>query len=98
MSPGDAEDQIRRGVEASQLMANPLLSQALDAIRADLFDKIERTTWRQKSAREAIYQQLVACNNFESQLKYHIENGKLARSWLEQWKATQAVKRSRRKA
>jgi len=98
MTPLEAEDSMRRAVEADQLLKNRLLVQALDAIRADLFDKIERTTWRQRSAREALYQQLVACSNFESQLRYHIENGKVAKSWLEQYRATQAMKRSRRKA
>jgi len=69
MTPLEAEDSMRRAVEADQLLKNRLLVQALDAIRADLFDKIERTTWRQRSAREALYQQLVASSNCESQLR-----------------------------
>lgn len=98
MTPLDAEATMQRAVEAGQLLNNRLLVQALDAIRADLFDKIERSAWNHTEEREALYKQLVACNNIESQLRYHIENGKMAKSWLEQYKATQAMKRSRRKA
>ena len=98
MTPNDAEVDIHRANDAAYILGHRLVVEAMNAMRADIYGKIESTNWRQRAAREALYQQLVACNNFEAQFRYHVENGKVAKSWLEQWRAAQDLKRSRRKA
>lgn len=98
MNQSDANSLLVRANEADQVLRNPLVIQAIDAMRADLYAKLTDTTWRQRSAREAIYHQLKSIDNFEAQFRHHINNGKLASSWLDQYRATQELKRSRRRA
>lgn len=98
MTTNDAQVAIVRANDANAALNNPLVVQAIDAMRADLYAKLTDTTWRQRGAREAIYHQLKAIDNFEAQFRHHITNGKIAQSWLEQYRATQELKRSRRRA
>jgi hypothetical protein len=98
MTENDAKATMVRANEANQVLNNPLVVNAIDTMRADLYAKLTDTTWRQRAAREAIYHQLKAIDNFEAQFRHHLTNGKLAQSWLEQYRATQELKRSRRRA
>lgn len=98
MNQSDANAALVRANDADRLMREPMLIAAIDTMRADLYAKLTETSWRQRSAREAIYHQLKAIDNFEAQFRHHINTGKLASSWLEQYRATQELKRSRRRA
>ena len=98
MNELDAQQQVARGHESAAIIGNRMVVDAINAMRADLYYKLESTKWYQKGARESIYHQLKACENFEAQFRYHIDNGKLAASWLEERRALQDLKRSRRKA
>ena len=98
MNPLDAESAVIRANEARRVLSEPLLVEAMDGIRADLNAKLVETGWRQRGAREAIYHQLKALDNRESALKFHIENGRVAANWLEQWRAEREMKRSRKRS
>jgi hypothetical protein len=97
MNPVAAEELVARANEAARVLSEPLLVEAFDSIRADLYAKLVDTNWRQKGARESIYQQLKAMDNVEAQMRFHIENGRVARSWLENYRAEQALKRGRKR-
>lgn len=97
MTELEAHDALVRANEAARLLGEPLLVNALNAQRADVYHKIESSRWYQRRARESLYQQLVAINNFEAQLKEHINSGKLAKSWLDQFRANKELQRQRKR-
>jgi hypothetical protein len=97
MNPVEAEALVARANEASRVLSEPLLVDALDALRADLYAKLVETNWRQRAARESIYHQLKAMDNMEAQLRFHIENGRVARSWLENYRAERELRKERRR-
>lgn len=92
MTELEAHEIQIRAHDAARILGDKLVHEALNAMRADLFDKLTATNWRQRGAREAIYHQLKAVDNFEAQFSFHIENGKMARSWLEQFRAQRALR------
>jgi hypothetical protein len=97
MNPVEAEALVARGNEAARILSEPLLVEAFDAIRADLVAKLVETNWRQRGARESIYQQLKAMDNVEAQLRFHVDNGRVARSWLENYRAEREMRRARKR-
>lgn len=96
MNELDAQAAIVRANDAARILGDRLVQEALNAMRADLYLKLEDSGWRQRAARESIYHQLKAIQNFEAQFRFHMENGKVASSWLEQFRATQALRRGRK--
>lgn len=96
MSEAEHMEVIRRGQEALHIMEHPMVVDALNAMRADVYSKIEMTGWNDKEAREALYHQLKAITNFEAQFQFHIEEGRMALSLLDKWRAEKRAKRSRR--
>lgn len=96
MNEADAQSVIIRANDAARILGDRIVQEALNAQRADLFAKLTETNWRQRAAREAIYHQLKAVDNFEAQFRFHIENGKMAKSWLDQLRAQRELRRSRK--
>lgn len=87
---------VRRGNEAAMILGHELVVEALTAMRADAYLKLEQTGWNDKDAREALYHQLRAITNFEAQFAFHIENGRLAAGMLEKWQAERRAAKRRR--
>lgn len=94
--PRELEDQIRMAGEAEMILDHHLVRGALDALRADAYAKIEMTKPSQKEEREFLYHRLQAINGFERQFQFHIENGRMAVSMLDQYRAKKAAQGRRR--
>ena len=94
--PRELEDQIRTAGEAEMILSHPMVQGALDALRADAYSKIEMTKPSQKEEREFLYHRLQAINGFEQQFQFHIENGRMAVSLLDQYRAKKATQGRRR--
>lgn len=90
----DHESKIRRANDAKYILEHPLVVSALNALRADVYSKIEDHGSDDKALR-ALYHQLKAIGNFEAQFRFHVEEGKIAASMLEKWKAEQRLKSAR---
>lgn len=91
-----AKDAIKRSSEAKHVLEHHAVVGAMNAIRADCYDKIESSRADQTNEREKLYMMLKACANFEAQFSYHVEHGKMAVSWLENYRAKAAVVKNRR--
>ena len=93
----ELEDQIRLAGEAEMILSHDLVRAALNALRADAYAKIEATKPSQKDEREFLYHRLQAINGFEQQFQFHIENGRMARGILDEYRAKKAVEGRRRR-
>ena len=51
MTEWEAKDAMLRANEAARVLGEPLLIEALNAQRADVYSKIEGSRWYQKRAR-----------------------------------------------
>lgn len=90
----DHDAKIRRANEAKHILEHPMVVDALNALRADVYLKIEDHGSDDK-ALKALYHQLKAIGNFEAQFRHHIEEGKIAASMIEKWRADQRARRVR---
>lgn len=90
-----ADAAIRRMQEARHVLEHPMVVEAIMAMRANQYANLEATKPSQSAEREFIYHQLKAIESFEAQFGFHIEEGKLALSWLEQHRAKKAAKNRR---
>lgn len=63
-------------------MNNSLLSGAIIAVRANIYNTIEKSRWMQGRMREDAYRQLKALNSVINSLEREIQTGKLARKQL----------------
>lgn len=95
MNEMGAMDDIHRAQEAAHVLEHPMVVEALAAMRADLYAKLEATKPSQKDEREFIYQQLQANNLFEARFRFHIDNGRMAVSWLDEYRARKVAKAKR---
>ena len=91
----EMEDQVRQAGEAEHILSHPLVRSALLALKADAYEKIESTKPSQTAEREFLYHRIQAINGFESQFTYHIEEGRMARGIIEEYRARQQAKRRR---
>ena len=76
------EELLIRASEAERLLSNPLLSSAVLAVKQSLFNTIEHSSWRHRSAREESYKQLKALNSVIKVLEREVQTGKLAQKQL----------------
>ena len=74
------DDAKLKGDKASQLLRDPLLSEAIDEIRSSLYSKIENSSFKQRDEREDCYFMLRAVESFEGMLRKYINAGKTAAS------------------
>lgn len=70
------------GLKARQLLEDPMINDALNAIRKNLYDKIARSDFDQSEAREDAYRMLRSVEAFEGQFKRFINTGKIAEEKL----------------
>lgn len=90
----NAEEKIRRASEARHVLEHQLTVAALADIRADIYAKIEERGGDAK-ALQALYHQLKAAANFEAQLRFHIEEGRIAQSMIDKWDANRRARAAR---
>lgn len=74
----DEEQEISRGKEAHRLLENPLLKEALEAIRKRCRQVSESSQPGQTEVREASYWLLCAVRELEMHLTNFVNTGKLA--------------------
>ena len=67
-----SEQQLRDGARAKQLIADPMLANAFEAVRTNLHDGIEKSTIDQKEVREEAYLLLRSLESLKGQLERHI--------------------------
>ena len=91
----ELEDQLRQAGEAEMILGHHLVRNALDTLRADAYAKIEGTKPSQKDEREYLYLFLKAIAAFESQFQFHIDEGRIASSFIDKMRAEKAAKRRR---
>ena len=67
-----------REMHAKELLSNPVMQEALEAIRREIVDQWEAAPIRDKDGKEALWQLYKVTAKFEATLKGYIESGKLA--------------------
>lgn len=75
MSP---HEDVERGRQAAELLANPLLSEALNAIDAEVVQQWEQCPARDMEGKEALWQLMKTGKKFRGLLTGYIQSGKLA--------------------
>lgn len=81
MSP---DEKIRRGDAARRIMAEPVVQEALAAIKTEIVEMWSKTPPKDTEGREWIWRHLKASEKFEALLKAYIETGKFESSLIEQ--------------
>lgn len=76
------EERLIRASEAERLLNNSLFSEAVLAVRANLYSTIENSGWRHKRMRENTYMQLKNLNSVLNILEREVQTGKLAQKQL----------------
>jgi hypothetical protein len=74
----DEELEITRGKDSHRLLENPLLKEALEAIKSRTRKKVEDSLPSQKEVREGAYWLLCAVKELEAHLTSFVNTGKLA--------------------
>lgn len=90
-------EEIERGRRAAELLASPLLAEALDAIESEIVQQWEQCPARDADGKEALWQLMKTSKKFRGLLSGYINTGKLAvdnlrrfedkRGWLEKLRA-----------
>jgi hypothetical protein len=78
------EAEIQRGQKAAQILAEPLLIEALSALRKECFDKWQSSPARDAEGREKLFLMLKAADRVQAHLVSIIENGQMAEATLTQ--------------
>ena len=78
----DLRHDIRRGERARELLDEPLLREALEAIEAQCFEDWRTTSPRDIDSRERLWLMLQLGRRFRQHLESHIESGRLAKGRL----------------
>lgn len=81
MSP---DEKIRRGDAARRIMDEPVVKEALAAIRSEIVEMWSKTAPTDDKGREWIWRHLKAAEKFELLLKAYIETGKFEAGLIEQ--------------
>ena len=71
-------DEIERARLAQEVINNPALSAALDAIEAEVIEQWEKCPARDQEGKEALWQLFKTSKKFRSILTGYINTGKLA--------------------
>lgn len=80
------EMEARRGERARQLLKDPLISEALNSMRENVFTNIRTSHYKDIDDREDLYKMLKVIDQFEGQFNKLIRDGKVARSKLAELK------------
>jgi len=95
MNEMDAKFEIQQAQEARHVLEHPMTDGAINAMRAAQYANLEATKPSQTAEREFIYHQLKAIESFEAYFQFHVENGRMAVSWLDEYRAKKAAKARR---
>jgi hypothetical protein len=74
----DSETEIARGHNAARLLADPLIAEAFDAIRAEYIAAWENAPVRDAEGRERIWAHLQALGKVREHLSTVVTTGKMA--------------------
>lgn len=72
------QEEISRGARAAELLADPLLAEALSAFEQEVIEQWTNSPARDLEGREKLWNLLQASRQFQKVLTTHIETGKLA--------------------
>lgn len=75
MSP---EEEIARAARAAAIIEDPLVVDALDAIRSAALHAWENSAPHDTEGRERAWHRLRAANEFRANLQSHVDTGKMA--------------------
>lgn len=78
----DVEEVIRRGDNAARILAEPVVKEALESMKAEIIRAWSETPARDAEAREWVWRQYKAVEKFEGLLKGYMETGKFERKAL----------------
>lgn len=73
----NAEQEKIRANEAQQLLDNRMLKEALTAIRADCFEKFQKTKFKENAERDELWRKLQTIDWFETHLTRIVTTGKM---------------------
>lgn len=95
MNEVELRDAIARAKNAERIITDPMVQEAIEAMRRDAYGKIEGTKPGQTQEREYLYLYLKAITTFEAQFAYAVEEGKVASNALEEFIARGRAKKRR---
>ena len=72
------EEELERAGRAETILTDELFKDAVKAVEEALISGIKRTAFTDEKTREKLCQQLVSLESLVSQLRSHMETGKLA--------------------
>jgi hypothetical protein len=78
------DEEARRGDEARRIVEDPLVQEALRAIREEIISQWSQTPARDSEAREWIWRHYKVVEKFEGLLRSYIESGRFARLKLQE--------------
>ena len=70
-------EAIRRADDAKRVLSDPIVKQALEGIRKEIYSQWSATPARDSEGREWVWRHLKVLEKFEGILKGYIENGKI---------------------
>lgn len=83
--------QVERARLASELLANPALIEALEAIEAEVIEQWERCPARDADGKEALWQLFKTSKKFRAILSGYVNTGKLAAENLRRFDEKQTL-------
>lgn len=78
------EYEIQRGERAAQILAEPLVVDALDTIEREYIDKWKTSPARDEAGREKLWLMVMTLHKFRSELELVLETGQVAKASLAQ--------------
>ena len=79
---GKLELDKRRGIEANQVLENPIFKESFMLIRADIVDKFTNTKFNQKDERDELWRKMQTLDAIEKHLTRVLQTGTLAEQTL----------------
>lgn len=86
------EYEIQRGERAAQILAEPIVADALDTIEREYIEKWKSSPVRDEEGREKLWLMVMTLHRFRSELALVIDTGQVAKATLAQ-KAGQLLSR-----
>jgi hypothetical protein len=93
MNDRDLQNDIDRAGNAARLLTDPLLAEALQAIRNEVVRTWVDCPARDQEGKEALWQLARTADKFETLLRGYIESGKLATAGLKQFEERKGLRR-----
>ena len=79
----DKQDMVR-GNQAQQVLENPVYQEAYTALRADIFEKFQKTKFKERDERDELWRKLQVVDYIEKRLRQTMQDGKIAEMTLAQ--------------